>query len=601
MSRSARYTLWFLLSGIPLLAGIDSLASPESDAIELSRRLKGISDNDWDGIAGARGSERYDIIKGDTLYGISGRLFGDSKYWPKIWEINNRSILNPHFIYPGQSLVFHAGSSSDLPSVELGQEGAAPAAPVASSDGTQVFEEESENASVNPADQTSTEIIRTSLSSASDRPGPVWDERTPKPKTEWKKLPRQAWENTNSIQAPTVDKNGFDYRNKQKIRRSTGFELDYYLACGDLQPVGQVTHSRNLTEFLNLNDEVSISASQEIQIGKRYSLIGQGVSISSGDRSITSYLITGATKILGVNDGIYLGEMKQIRNQPERGNFVLDFPSRIQRLNPVAGPSPIEGKILLDTRFTPNMSAQYKWVYIDRGSDDGVQPGMIFRIFQHQDPFNGEEISASNMLVQGDVEIYQTCGQFSLGQIIWSRGPVQNKALSILLTDVQDYYTRLYLNGNTTPLQLQQSMPSEETPPEAPAEPTPANKDWLDELDNGDDLTNAEDEELKQLEGVPEENTTPEDPTAAPTVPGEEGLQPAPTEELPPAEAPPTAEPLPAEQAPAATPEPAAPADSYPAEELPPVAEPAPPPAAEPEAPPPQTPPPADEGGDAPV
>src|SRR5512146_235550 len=40
-------------------------------------------------------STRYRIVSGDTLSGISGRTYGNYKYWPAIYAANKMTIKNP--------------------------------------------------------------------------------------------------------------------------------------------------------------------------------------------------------------------------------------------------------------------------------------------------------------------------------------------------------------------------------------------------------------------------------------------------------------------------------------------------------------------------
>ncbi len=57
------------------------------------------------------GAEVYVIVRGDTLWDLAARYYGDGYLWPQLWE-QNRYILDAHWIYPGDPLLIQVEVTS---------------------------------------------------------------------------------------------------------------------------------------------------------------------------------------------------------------------------------------------------------------------------------------------------------------------------------------------------------------------------------------------------------------------------------------------------------------------------------------------------------
>ena len=73
-----------------------------------------MSDQTWKRFAGTQLQKIYRIRRGDTLWGISERLFGNSFLWPKVWQLN-ANLTNPNVVDPGIELSFRPSNPRSGP------------------------------------------------------------------------------------------------------------------------------------------------------------------------------------------------------------------------------------------------------------------------------------------------------------------------------------------------------------------------------------------------------------------------------------------------------------------------------------------------------
>jgi hypothetical protein len=470
MMNTSRFKALVLLCSFSnlLVTSARAVPTPEQDSLQVSRSLQPIPDNQWKDIAGDRLSADYQIENNDTLYDISGRLFGDNKYWPKIWALNNARITNPHFIKPGKKITFLPGTGSSLPGVEV-----ADASTAVSADTPTPNEERPPEATVSDAPRSRN-----------------WKS------AEWRKIPAgQQWETINVQLPPEVDPDGFDRRSKIQKKFPGGFELSEVPATTPIQPQGTIIGSRGEAIGIGLNETLFIETTQNLQNDQIFSVVGEPYLFKDKERDDLvlgySYPVLGKIQIVGRTGQYTMGKVISLQGAITRGTFLIHPPARVNTMDPAPGTNAVEANVMLSRHNAAYAAAQGKILYLTRGTEDGVQPGMVFRVFQTSDPYTGEPISRDGVLREADLQIILSSDKLSMAIVRNSSSTVLEGARAVLLTDISDVDQKVeFRQGAVVDDGVPAAKPAEGTPAEAPdATPTAP-------------TTSSEDERAAPVEGT---------------------------------------------------------------------------------------------------
>ncbi|MGQ4879176.1 LysM peptidoglycan-binding domain-containing protein [Billgrantia sp. LNSP4103-1] len=74
----------------------------------------------WDQGLRRDAPDRYTVVRGDTLWDISGRFLRHPWQWPEVWQVNPQ-IRNPHLIYPGDVIYLYDCDGRPCLGLERGQ------------------------------------------------------------------------------------------------------------------------------------------------------------------------------------------------------------------------------------------------------------------------------------------------------------------------------------------------------------------------------------------------------------------------------------------------------------------------------------------------
>lgn len=268
----------------------------------------------------------YVIVKGDTLWGISSRFWGDPYFWPKLWSYNP-GIENAHFIYPGEELLFSLRNPVRAPGVT-----SEPMPPEGAPDSEELAEATGGGADFSCA--APMDIV--------------------------------------------------DTKRRVETRLVTLLEEE------SIRPLGQLLRSPEEKEYLANGDTVYLKFSRlsEVSCGDIFTLYRPYHRLHEKTglrkRLADTYDVVGEVRIVDINDEVATAHILRSYTEIQRGDLITDFIPVEVSVEIKHATRDIRGTIV-DATHTAGAMGTETIVFLDIGLDDGVDEGDALYILRHGD------------------------------------------------------------------------------------------------------------------------------------------------------------------------------------------------------------------------
>lgn len=348
-------------------------------------------------------------------------------------------------------------------------------------------------------------------------------DRIPPRPFEWQELPAQNWEfpYTSPDKAKQVER--ADTRWRVRTRAASKPHIPLRASEDQLDVLAIISGARTPSELLGLNDLVVLEEFEGLELGGTYTIISEPERINSSksDRMAYQTKNLGELQILNRRDDRWIAKITKAYEPIPRGAAISKVWDPFVLPPLIPAPEPMEALTIFSPTDSTEYSSAHKFVFVDRGSIDEIRPGMVFRIFQNNDPATEKDLGAQDSFIEADLLVVQVSDRYSTAYVLRSSGVIENNTRAILLSDISDV---IYSEG------FQTSDAKKLNPQEVE----------MDELDkiSSDELNDAERRELEQLEkhhdAPPGQMPDPSmsDPSPNHSAPETDGLDDFPSEPL---------------------------------------------------------------------
>ncbi len=303
----------------------------------------------------------YIVKQGDTLWNISLRFNANPWIWPKLWE-QNKYITNPHLIYPGEPIAL-------LPTSVLPLTGVSSAQPLPTTITEQI-----------PSKMPQLQAEETTPTTGVE--GQTQEMEQPVKLEAEEEAPSIGSAVPYGIQYVSAPANTYIYPSME----SAGFVSKH-----DLAATGEIVAASNAERtifgehdvvFINLGSNSGVKQGDQFNIYKK--------DIKVYDPATDDFLgykikILGRLKITKVENSVSTATITRSDEEIRVHDKLIPYEPGTKTIDLTLAANPIKGYIVC-SKTNMTIYGENDVVYIDRGSDEGVQAGNTFVIYKDRKP-----------------------------------------------------------------------------------------------------------------------------------------------------------------------------------------------------------------------
>lgn len=311
----------------------------------------------------------YIVKQGDTLWNIAVRFNANPWIWPKLWE-QNKYITNPHLIYPGEPIAL-------LPTSVVPSTGVAATPLTSVAQAPEQVAQLSEQGITAPTQEMTAPTIETEeqpMEQPEEEAAPSMETATPYGS-------KFVNVSANTYLYPSTDSAGF--LTKQEVS-----------SAGEI--VDAEAHDRSILAehdkvFINLGSNAGVKEGDQFKI---YKTDGEIDDPATG--SFLGYKIKalGILKITKVDNSVSTADIVSSYEEITVHNKLMPYEPGSKTINLTLAANAIDGYVVCG-RHGASIFGENDTVYIDRGSNDGVQVGNTFVIYKDREPVTDPSTGAT--------------------------------------------------------------------------------------------------------------------------------------------------------------------------------------------------------------